>query len=186
MDRTYRQNQSLADVRTDPVRNFKFHVLIHDDTAQKTPPTAQLGFTNVGGLGVSIDPFSFTESGMNISPHKMPLQADFSPVTLTRGIVRGSYDVYDWMRRVLNVIQGTGGNAGGSNFRHTVDIYAIDHPVTTYEARYRVRWRLFNAWPGAIIFGDLDAAGNGVLLQTMTLYHEGFDYQVAKPDGGFA
>ncbi|MFE2283903.1 phage tail protein [Streptomyces sp. NPDC059443] len=171
---SYRQTDSRASVATDPIRNFKFHVVIQDDDGSKSIP--QLGFTSVAGLGVSIDPMPYQESGMNLSPHKMPLQADFSPVTFTRGIVVGHYDIYDWMRRVFEVMQGHAGNSAGSNFRHMVDIFAIQHPVTTQYAQYRAQWRLYNAWPGSIVFGDFDAAGNGVLLQTMTLYHEGFDF----------
>lgn len=176
---SYQQNHTQASVPTDPLRNFRFHVYIHDEDANRAGP--QLGFTAVGGLSVTVDPISFQESGMNVSPHKMPLQADFSPVSFTRGIVVGAYNVYDWMQRVMDVVQGHRGNDAGSDFRHMVDIYLIDHPVTTRDARYRARWRLYNAWPGAISFGDLDAAGNGVLLQTMTLYHEGFHFTL-DPD----
>jgi hypothetical protein len=34
--------------------------------------------------------------------------------------------------------------------------------------------RYYNCWPGAIQYNDLNAGDNSVMVETMTVHHEGF------------
>jgi hypothetical protein len=36
-------------------------------------------------------------------------------------------------------------------------------------------FRFFNCWTGSIGFNNLDSMGNSVLIQQMTVHHEGFE-----------
>jgi phage tail-like protein len=38
----------------------------------------------------------------------------------------------------------------------------------------KFQFKLFNAWPGAYALTDLNAGDNGILIQSMTVHHEGF------------
>lgn len=174
---TQNQTPSLSDVSLDPVRNFKFHVKIYSVMGGDRAHDVDLpyvGFTSVSGLSVVIDSTDYRQAGLNVNTIQMPMQANWTPVTLTAGIVPFEYPLYDWITRVFNVIQGTGGNGNWQDFRSTVDILAVRHPSSTPEAPYAAMWRLYNAWPAGLVYGDLDAGGQGILLQQLTLRHEGF------------
>jgi len=39
---------------------------------------------------------------------------------------------------------------------------------------------VYNAWPTALAYSDLDAGANQLLIEQMTLAHEGFDFGLAN------
>src|ERR1700752_5051381 len=121
------QKSSIAHLATDPLRNFKFLTTIR-------PPNGRaidLGFMSVSGLNITVDVIAYREGGYNTTTQKMPGQADFSPITLSRGVAVGqTYDM-DWMTMLFTVMQGSGSTTPGTDFRRTVDIQILDHPVTS-------------------------------------------------------
>jgi hypothetical protein len=38
----------------------------------------------------------------------------------------------------------------------------------------RAAFRLYNCWPGVFAMNGLNAGDNGILIQQMTIHHEGF------------
>lgn len=169
---------SIGHVATDPLRNFKFRVQIYH---KSFPP---LGFMAVSGLNVTTEVIPYREGGMNTTTQKMPGQSDFAPLTLSKGLAVGrDMAMYEWMRELFTVIQGTGTGTPGAEFRSTIDIKLLDHPVTSGEAPVKSAWRVYNAWPTSIAFSDLDAGANAIVVQQMTLAHEGFEMKLAKNIG---
>lgn len=182
---TTTQKPSLAQLSTDPLRNFKFQVQIHlaGSTLDSSKRSNQLGFMSVSGLSITTDVVVYRQGGMNTTTQKMPGQSDFAPITLSRGLICGDSDIHAWLRQIFQVMQGTGGNNGSYNFRATMDIFLLDHPVTTQTVTYKAGWRVYNCWPTSIAFGDLDAGANGIELQQITLAHEGWDFKIASKYG---
>lgn len=109
--------------------------------------------------------------------------SDFAPITLSRGLIPGDSNIHAWLQQIFMVIQGTGGTDGSKEFRSTMDIMLVDHPVTTTKAAVKAAWRVYNCWPTSIAFGDLDAGANGVELQQITLAHEGWQFKIASKGG---
>lgn len=181
------QSKSLAHIRTDPLRNFKFQVQIHLEDGSLTTRRSsnnQLGFMSVSGLSITTDVVVYRQGGMNTTTQKMPGQSDFAPITLSRGLICGDSDIYSWLQRLFRVMQGEpGGNDGSRDFRAYMDIFLLDHPVTSNRVYYKAGWRVYNCWPTSIAFGDLDAGANGVELQQITLAHEGWDFKIADKYG---
>jgi len=177
---TVAQVPSLASIKTDPLRNFKFQVNIYNDLLSSP---AQFGFMSVSGLSMTTDVIVYRTGGYNTTTQKMPGQSDFSPITLSRGLVCGDQAIHDWINRIFMVQQGTGGSDTSTDFRCKMDILLIDHPVTKNVATVKAAWRIFNCWPTSIAFGDLDAGANGIMLQQLTLAHEGYEFRVAKQSG---
>lgn len=177
---TVTQSNSLAHIRTDPLRNFKYQVNIYNSLF--TGPS-QFGFMSVSGLSMTTDVIVYRAGGYNTTTQKLPGQSDFAPITLSRGIVCGDAPIWGWFQQIFMVMQGTGGSDGSQEFRCTMDILLIDHPVTTSVATVKAAWRVYNCWPTSIAFGDLDAGANAVMLQQITLAHEGFDFSVANTYG---
>jgi phage tail-like protein len=169
---------SLSHLATDPLRNFKFRVQIHHP---KIPGITKLGFMMVSGLAITTEVIPYREGGMNTTTQKMPGQSDFSPITMSKGLAVGNGEMWRWMKQLFVVMQGTGSGSPGENFRFNVDIKVLDHPVTaTNKIPVKAWFRVYNAWPTAISYSDLDAGANAIIVNQMTLAHEGFDNKVAK------
>lgn len=189
---TLQAYDSRSKLSTDPIRNFKFAVVFHDhvkDAAETPGGLGQLGFMSVSGLAASVEAIPYREGGDNTVPRKLPGQGNFSDVTMTRGVVIGSSRNWNRLRHIFHAIQGRGDaypNASPSqDFRWTVDIHVLDHPVNYPGMKHhpKVTVRLYNAWVNALAFSDLDAGGNAVLVEQMTVVHEGYDINWATGTG---
>lgn len=185
------QKSSIAHLSTDPLRNFKFIVNINPPSGR----TLSLGFMSVSGLNITIDVIAYREGGYNTTTQKMPGQADFSPITLSRGVAVGRTEDINWMSQLFTVMQGAGNTTPGTDFRRTVDIQILDHPVTSSTVPIKAWFRVYNAWPTSVAWSDLDAGANQLFISQLVLAHEGFDYKLAssignvdasRPDGSSA
>ena len=171
---------SIAHLATDPLRNFKFNVnIMHPNISG----FATLGFMTVSGLNITTEVIPYREGGMNTTTQKLPGQSDFAPITLSQGVAVGAGPMWAWMKELFTVMQGTGTGSPGKDFRATVDIMVLDSPVTTPQVPVKAIYRVYNAWPTSIAFSDLDAGANAVLMQQMSLAHEGFDMKLATQIG---
>jgi phage tail-like protein len=180
---TTQQSSSFAHIQTDPLRTFKFQVLIHHGNLDSSKRVPQMGFMSVSGLSMTTDVVVYRQGGMNTTTQKMPGQSDYAPLTLSRGLICGDADLFAWTQQMFAVVQGTGSQSGASEFRSTIDIFLLDHPVNTRTVTYKAGWRVYNAWPTSVAFGDLDAGSNGVELQQITFAHEGWDFKIANTYG---
>jgi phage tail-like protein len=124
---------------------------------------ANIGFTEVSGLDVQVDPIEYRDGA---SPEyvktKMPGLQKFSNITLKRGTFKGDNDFYNWWNTVaLNTIE-----------RRNVTITLLNEnhePV--------VVWKIKNAWPIKVQSTDLKADGNEVAIESIELVHEGLVIQ---------
>lgn len=166
---------SRAHLKSDPLRNFKFTVSIRHPKAG----FGQMGFMSVSGLNITTEVIPYREGGMNTTTQKMPGQSDFAPITLSRGLAVGEDAMMKWMRELFTVVQGRGTGDAGNDFRSTVDIAVKAHPVTKGKVPTKAAFRVYNAWPTSVAFSDLDAGANAIVIQQMTLAHEGFEMLLA-------
>lgn len=180
----------FSTLQTDPIRNFKFLVQIaHRVNGSSQPINFNLGFTSVSGLSVSTTALPYRQGGYNTTTQQIPGQTQFQPVTMQRGLLFGSPYEWDWMRQIysVNVGQGSGldTSAGGiGTFRANVTVHVLEHPAAnTVSPNVSAVFRIYNAWPSAISFSDLNAGDNAFLVESMTLVHEGFDYRLASGPG---
>lgn len=187
----------MASVRSDPLRNFKFQVQIHyvaKDIFGVQYKLAELGFMSISGLQVTNENILYREGGMNATTRKMPGQSDYPPVTLQRGLFAGQSHLWQWFKDIFFFEQVKGQEF--PDFRTTVTIRVLPHPSVRSSTNYsqgggaspvvhnvgkgRAVFKLFNAWPTSLSFSDLDAGGNGIIMEQMTLVHEGMTYLPAK------
>jgi phage tail-like protein len=197
--------------RTDPLRNFKFKVMIEPtgNLAQLAPNLPRLGFAEMSGLSVTNELIAYREGGMNTHPHKMVGQSDFPPVSFSRGVFamdngqeQGDGGMWAWQQFIHAWNQGIPGgstglnvNAGDNDYRCTITALVYDHPYTRVGTSYlnqdlaqdsgqvkpgnvRLAFKLFNCWPGVFAMNGLNAGDNGILIQQMTIHHEGFQIGV--------
>lgn len=187
------QTTTAARLATDPLRNFKFAVTItpigKGTAASPAGSPISAGFMSVSGLNVTVSVIAYRTGNLNTVTQKMPGQADFSPIVLSRGVAVGNtYELY-WLKQLFQVAQGTASsaydptgqfpNAAGSDFRATLHVGVLGHPITGAQAPVNAIFKIFNAWPTTVAYSDLDAGANQLLISQMTLAHEGWDLKVA-------
>lgn len=186
--------------RTDPLRNFKFTVDIQPSGKLRQHATglSTIGFAEMSGLSVTNELIAYREGGMNTHPHKMVGQSDFPPVSFSRGVFQRQNQMWQWQTfmhswqaGVALGSEGTNDTLDNSNYRCNIVVKVYDHPYTMSGSSYlntdiyqgataikpgnpRLAFKLFNAWPGVFAMNGLNAGDNGILIQQMTLHHEGF------------
>lgn len=117
---------------------------------------------------------------------KMPGQSNFPPLTLSRGMMVGFGDQYEWYKSIFSVVSGRGPAVGGAptDFRADLDIYVLAHPWTrSTSVPVKAKYHVYNAWPQSLAYSDLDAGGNGLIMEQMVLQHEGFGLVYAADNG---
>ena len=179
---------------SDPIRNFKFQVNIiptgpSNRLAASTQGLGSLGFAVMSGLSVQNQMIGYREGGMNTHPHKLVGQSDFAPVTFSRGVFYNQPQMYRWQEFLHSWNQASDGSTtGGNDYRCDIVVKIYDHPVSagTYQTPaatngntpnlggVRLAVKLFDCWPGAYALSDLNAADSGIMVQQLTVHHEGF------------
>ena len=179
---------------TDPLRNFRFLVTFKPIPTASTATTklaaaTTFGFTSISGMAVTTDSIPYREGGYNTTVHQIPGQTTFAPITLQRGVILGTNQNYEWMRNLFATVQGGGSTRGKEqNFRCNLEIQVLSHPIpgvieldgvasNTPAATDHVAMRIevYNCWPTAVAYSDLNAGDNALLVEQMTLVHEGFN-----------
>ena len=182
---------------SDPIRNFKFQVTISPGTALATKADGldKIGFAVMSGLSVQNEMVGYREGGMNTHPHKFIGQSDFAPVTFSRGVFASQDQLYQWQQFLHSWNQASSGSDTGASgtgkkndYRCDIFVKVFDHPVSagsyanpgesdgtpTTPGDARLGFKLFNCFPGAYSLSDLNAADSGLMVQQMTIHHEGF------------
>lgn len=119
----------------------------------------------------------------NTTVQNLPGQATFSPLTVQKGLMVGKQFQIPWVAQLFTVMQGTGSQTAGKDFRSTIDVLIIDHPVTAKQAPVKAAFTIYRAWPTSLQYSDLDAGADQLLITQMTLVHEGFTPSVAAAVG---
>lgn len=116
-------------------------------------------FLKVTGLEYSVSPFQIKEGGRNYSPHMRPFDGpgQHGELTLEWGAMKRD-KMEAWIQSV----------APGFPFRRNVFISHNQRDGTPF--RFTI---LFGAWPKQWRVGDLDATGNALATESVTLVYEG-------------
>lgn len=145
----------MAVLRERPYAQFNF--LVDLGTGNTAGPEA--GFQECSEIGMTVDVIEYrngNEKENNV--RKLPGLTRVSDVTLKRGII-GSLELYDWLDQIRN---------GDAAAYRTVLIYLQN------EDRSEVvqTWKLLRARIVKHVSGPLNAKGNDVALEEITLAYE--------------
>lgn len=146
--------------RYDPYRAFKFLVEITGSMV-----FAKAGFQRVSGLRASIEPIEYREGGDQDTVRKMPGLTTYEPITLERGMSEDK-DMWNLFLKSFNVESNS--QTKDPNFRVSVVIKLLDR-----DGRVAKAWRLNRAWASDYETGDFDAESSAVMIERITLQHEG-------------
>lgn len=162
---------SRSSLATDPLRNFRFQVNI-PHTTPSGQKLIQLGFMTMDGLNLETQVIAYREGGFNTTTQKMPGQTDFTPITMTTGVIVSRPHMWDWITEIFAVIAGTG--PVSSNFRTNGQILVMSHPYTSNPVPAPLKMNVYNMWPSSFGISGLDAGGNAVLMEQIVLQNEGW------------
>lgn len=163
---------SKSQITTDPLRNFKFHVNINHGVGEYQ--MIKLGFMSVTGLALTTESIQYREGGFNTTTQKMAGQTDFSPITMSRGMIPYTRQAWNWVREIFSTVAGNGAGPSGNDYRSNAEILVFAHPVTKGPTPIKMRIKVYNMWPTSIAYSDLDAGANALLMEQITFAHEGF------------
>jgi phage tail-like protein len=158
--------------RFDPYKSFKFRVRFDG-------PDYVAGVSKVGALKRTTDVVEHREGGDPSTVRKSPGQTKYEPITLERGVTHDT-EFEKWANKVWNFGAGLGAEVSLADFRKDIIIDVFN------EAGQKVlSYRVYRCWVSEYqALPELDASGNAVAIQTMTLQHEGWerDYEVTEPE----
>jgi len=187
----------LSTLMSDPVRNFKFLVTFTPNDLTNWGALSggfgTMGFVSLTGLSVSTESIAYREGGYNTNVHQIPGQSSFTPLTLSKGVLMGNDGNALWMKRLFSVMTPTAVAGYGIDFRCTIDIQVLSHPnplaatgsdssttvANGVDQHTALRFRVYNAWITSLAYSNLDAGGNTLMVEDMTIVHEGFDVSYA-------
>jgi phage tail-like protein len=127
-------------------------------------------------MAVSTDSIPYREGGYNTTVHQIPGQTAFAPLTMQRGVLLGTDENWKWMKQLFQTVQGTVTRTAASDFRVDIDIDVLSHPLaSTATAGNSAGTYNDNAWITSLAYSDLNAGDNAILVEQMSLTHEGFE-----------
>ena len=183
-------------LNSDPLRNFRFQVAINHGGI---PGLKTMGFMAVSGLSVQTEVIPYKEGGNNTTTRKMPGQSEYGPISFTRGMMAapvgggnvGTHEAYDWMTQIFSVQAGSGmAQTPIYGFRVGITVDVLAHPITNDASAagvdntppIKARFQIFNAWPMGLSYSDLEAGGNAVVIENLTVAHEGWALFTSSQD----
>jgi phage tail-like protein len=134
---------------SDPFRAYNFKLEIQGVTAGH--------FTACTGLGIRVDAIKYREAGNTAVVHRIPGQVEYGDVTLSYGLTE-TRELFDWFMTAVH----------GSPQRKNVSVLMLDSTGVTEVTR----WDLINAWPAAWRGAPLDALGQEIAIESITLVFE--------------
>ena len=157
--------------RFDPYKNFKFRL--------KWDNKYVAGVSKIGALKRTTETVEHREGGDPSSSRISPGKTKYEPITCERGVTH-DLEFEKWASKVWNYGEGLGSEVSLKDFRKDIKIEMYNEAgqlVIAY-AVYRCWVSEYQALP------ELDANGNAVAIQTITLQNEGWerDVDVTEPE----
>lgn len=166
---------------TDVLRGFRFRVSIQNLPGGDTEtPHNDMGFMRVSGLQADVGVYEWQEVTDPVTVHKLPDRIKFSDLVLERGVAFRRTSLWQWFTQVEDALRLTfQSGTQPRGFRSDLTITVFDKGV--YPGRGSLQWHVFSAFPKSIKFGDFDAQSSSVVIESLTLAHEGYR-RVSVPD----
>lgn len=136
-----------------PLPSYHFIVKIGDDESEN------VAFSEVSGLKVETQSISYREgSNKEYLEYKMPGHKKYEKIVLKRGTMADNNLFYEWINK---------------NNLNTTERKDITISLLNEEHEAVVTWNVKNAFPVSVDFGSLNANEDKVLIESISLEHEG-------------
>lgn len=156
--------------RVDAYKNFKFRVMWDGKYVA--------GVNKISALRRSTKVLEHREGGDPSIVRKAPGQTVYHAITLERGVTHDP-EFEQWANKVWNYGSGLGTEVSLADFRKDIIIELYNEA-----GQLAIAYKVYRCWVSEFeALPDLDANGEGVAIQTITLENEGWerDYEVTEP-----
>jgi phage tail-like protein len=126
-------------------------------------------FKEVSGISAEIQTIEHranTVAGLPLLK-KLPGAKKYGDLTLKRGRTDNKA-LWDWLKQVQD------GNVTAARKNGSVTLFDYSHGEVS-------RFNFINAWPSKVSIGSLNAGGNDILLEEVTIVHDGLTPAGAAP-----
>lgn len=149
--------------RYDPYKSFRFLVAI---TGKMN--FAKCGFQKVTGLKMKTDVIEYREGGDDVTKIKTPGLVSFEPITCERGMSDDT-DMFDWATK--SYLPNDASSRNDADCRAQIGITLQDRDGVA-----KRRWDILSGWVSEYDTGDFDATGSHIMVEKMTIQHEGWKH----------
>lgn len=156
--------------RFDPYKNFKFRVLWDGRYVA--------GVSKVSGLRRTTEVVAHRTGGEPSLARLSPGRTSFDEITLERGVTHDTA-FEEWADQVWRLGRGPGSEVALASFRKDLVIELLNEA-----GQVVLLYKVYRAWPTRYqALPDLDANGDAVAIEALTLAHEGWerDHGVTEP-----
>ena len=161
------ERKSRRAAKGDPLRNFRFQLSIEG--------VGNTAFQSVTGLEVDYGVYSYQEGGRNFSPRIFPGATQWVPLVCRRGICADDTDLLLWARQRFNTetsqVSVLGVHAAPTFMKRLCVLTVADK---TWEEAHQ--FVIYDAWVAKYKMGELNAQGNGVLVEELSMVHNGWEH----------
>ena len=132
-------------------------------------------FQSVSGLDVTLEVESIKEGGENRNEHIVPSKRKYSDLVLKRGLVApdAGSKITEWC---LNAFEGFS-PGGGLPKRLLIEPLDLSIILLNENHQALMQWDVIHAWPKAWKFGELNAEKSEVLIETLELRYNRFEFK---------
>ncbi len=156
---------SINTHRLDPYKNFRFRA--------KWDGKVVAGVSKISCLKRSTVPIIHREGGDPNSSHLSPSTWKFEPITLERGLTHDT-EFEAWADLSFRY----GGEMSLRNFRKDIIIELLNEQGLVAKV-----YKVFRCWVSEYqVLPDLDANGNSVAIEKVTLENEGWERDMSVPE----
>jgi phage tail-like protein len=158
--------------RFDPYKNFKFRV--------KWEGRFMAGVSRISALRRTTEAVVHREGGEPSTFRISPGLTKYDPITLERGVTHDTA-FEDWANQVWRLGAPLGGEVALAGFRKDIAIELYDEA-----GNVALRYLVYRCWVSEYVaLPNLDGTSNEVLIESITLEHEGWtrDTPVTEPRG---
>ena len=157
--------------RFDPYKTFKFRLKFGQNTAYVA------GVSKVSALRRTTEVVRHRQGGDPSSSRKSPGRTEYEPITLERGVTHDR-EFEEWASKVWNFGAGLSREVSLKDFRREITI-----EVYNEAGQLALAYKVYRCWVSAFqALPELDANGNGVAIQSITLENEGWERDTEVPE----
>ena len=149
----------------DPFTAFNFEVGLDGVISGQTR------FQQVSGITWEMNVEDFQEGGLNTHTRKIKGPAKYGNVTLKRGVLQSTDDVWQWVKANMN-------NTKGKPLRSNVSIIGYNDAMQTGQITITLK----EAYPCKWEAPSWDTKSSAILMESLEIAHEGMDVKFSAAE----
>jgi len=132
-------------------------------------------FQSVSGLNAQLETETVKEGGENRFTHVLPVRRKFSDLILKRGLLspEAGSKITEWC---INAFQAFGQARANAPKRLLIEPVDLEVVLLNQDHEALMKWKVIHAWPKSWKIGDLHAEKSEVLIETLELHYNRFEF----------